>query len=355
VNSANKKVFLNVNFWIPFIERDYNISINKNESFLIQDQINIIFYFQTNLGKYILRVSYASRPIKHTEQDYLYELDILNYLTSQEFSVNKPLQNKKGGFLNYIETPNGFFYYCLLNYVEGNVIPITETDQFNFGRLIATMHQSLDKYESPYQRFSLDLNALISNPIELIEKYTETIHHDKIDQIKDIGIFITNFFEKRTFNDNSELLGVVHGDLWTHNVIYAENGVPNLIDFDYMGVSYKIYDVAVYFSMERHFNFLNNSQTKIVNKKLKQFVNGYNSIRKITDLEVEMLPYFELARWIFLFGIYFYLLHTRASEIINIHDKLVSMKEALNANIERFYSHICGLRVSIENGNLNYI
>jgi Ser/Thr protein kinase RdoA (MazF antagonist) len=355
VNREYRKVFCNINFWIPFIERDYNISINKNESFLIQDQINIIFYFRTNLGKYILRASYSNRPIKHTAQDYLYELDALNYLTSKEFSVNKPLQNRKGGFLNYIDTQNGSFYYCLLKYVEGNVIPIAETDQFNFGRLIATMHQTLDKYESPYQRFSLDLNLLIYNPIKLVEKYTKTIHQNKFEQIKEIGNFVTKFFEKHFYMDNSELIGVVHGDLWTHNVIYTDNVVPNLIDFDYMGVSYKVYDLAVYFSMERHFNPLNNTQMKIVNKKLQQFVDGYNSIRKITDLELEMLPYFELARWIFLFGIYFYLLHTRANEIINVHDKLISMKDALNENIERFYSLIYNLRVSIENGDLSYI
>jgi Ser/Thr protein kinase RdoA (MazF antagonist) len=355
VNGENKKAFLDVDFWIPFIERDYDISITKNESFLIQDQINIIFYFRTNLGKYILRASYVNRPIKHSEQDYLYELDALNYLTSKEFPVNKPLQNRKGFFLNYIETLNGSFYYCLLNYVEGNIIPITETDQFYFGGLIATMHQSLDKYDSPYKRFSLDLNSLIYNPIELIEKYLKTVHYDKFEQIKEIGLFVVKFFEKHSFKDNTELIGVVHGDLWTHNVIYTNDVNPYLIDFDYMGVSYKIYDLAVYISMEGHFDLLNSSQMKIVNKKLQQFVDGYSSIRKITDLEVEMLPYFELARWIFVIGIYSYLLHARANEIINVHDKLISMKDALNENIERFYSVICNLRSRIENGNLSFI
>ena len=212
LNQEHRKTIHDLNFWIPLLERDYDITIDKNKSFFIQDQINIIYLIQTTKGKFILRVSYKERPIVHTKEDYLYELNVLNYLSSLDFSVNSPLQTRSGKYLNFIEGSFGSYYYCLLNYIKGNVMIVEETDQKYLGKMIASLHKTLDNFESPYKRFHLDTDFLIKHPVEIIENFTEIDHQEKITSIKEIAEYISKYFNRISSKNNTHLSGIVHGD-----------------------------------------------------------------------------------------------------------------------------------------------
>lgn len=83
--------------------------------------------------------------------------------------------------------------------------------------------------------------------------------------------------------------GLCHGDVHHANALVCDEGLA-LLDFDFCGYGYRVYDLATY-------------QASVWNESLQTaFLAGYETVRPIRAQERRLLPYFVAARQIWVLG-----------------------------------------------------
>lgn len=97
-----------------------------------------------------------------------------------------------------------------------------------------------------------------------------------------------------------EYLARIHqyGDLHRGNVHFNGNK-PTIFDFDCMGYGYRAYDICIYAWNESFHN-----QEYLNTDEWKSFLEGYESIRKLTEAEKECIPAFMALRQVWLMGLH---------------------------------------------------
>ena len=81
--------------------------------------------------------------------------------------------------------------------------------------------------------------------------------------------------------------GIIHGDLFIDNIFFNKNRFVGFIDFYFSSNDYLMYEIAICinalcFDKKNNKFFLNN-------KKVKNLINGYQSIKKIPEKEKNAL------------------------------------------------------------------
>ena len=81
--------------------------------------------------------------------------------------------------------------------------------------------------------------------------------------------------------------GIIHGDLFVDNIFFSKNKFAGFIDFYFSSNDYLMYEIAICinalcFDKKNHKFVLNK-------KKIKNLINGYQSIKKISQKEKKSL------------------------------------------------------------------
>ena len=89
--------------------------------------------------------------------------------------------------------------------------------------------------------------------------------------------------------------GIVHLDIWYDNMAITEDKVISLFHFDFCGNGKQTLDVG-YFC--KHM-FIIEADKKQYELKIESFLKGYQSIRRLSNDELELIPEAVLAVFIF--------------------------------------------------------
>jgi len=81
--------------------------------------------------------------------------------------------------------------------------------------------------------------------------------------------------------------GIIHGDLFIDNIFFNKNKFSGFIDFYFSSNDYLMYEIAICIN-SLCFDKKNNSFV-INNKKIKNLINGYESIRPFSKKEKDAL------------------------------------------------------------------
>lgn len=95
--------------------------------------------------------------------------------------------------------------------------------------------------------------------------------------------------------------GLCHGDLHGGDVRYDENNKPVLFDFDSSGCGWRALDIGVFLASDGWMDITREAEDRR-QRKLEAFLNGYSSVRELTEQElfaIQLVPPF---RHIFLMG-----------------------------------------------------
>ena len=93
--------------------------------------------------------------------------------------------------------------------------------------------------------------------------------------------------------------GLCHGDLHPGNVRFDAAGKPTLFDFDCCGYGWRVYDLAVF-----HWNiYMERRPTRWRERRWEAFLRGYERVRALPGGLHECLPFFLVARQIWLLGL----------------------------------------------------
>jgi len=92
--------------------------------------------------------------------------------------------------------------------------------------------------------------------------------------------------------------GICHGDLNAGNFHVHGNDGWSLVDFEYFGYGWRVFDIATFFNTQ----LIDQGRTNDTKRILDAFLAGYQSRRPLSQSEMECLPYFVILRQLWLLG-----------------------------------------------------
>lgn len=274
-----------------FIIEKYNL--NKNGSCeLFRAGINHTYFITENEIKYVARVySYNWR----SKSEILAEINVLNVLKEHAINISYPIADKKGEFIQEINAPEGTRYLVLFSFAEGNKVRFINNETcFSIGSIMASIHTKM--FDKEINRIHYNLETLLELPYEYAKPFfSETLEEMKF--IKKQSTEIKDYFDLNELKNIPK--GIVHMDIWYDNMSITKQNKVTIFDFDFCGNGYLIFDVAYFCKQLFHIE----TDKKEYESKMKSFLNGYESIRKLTKEEMLLIPKAGAAIWIFYLGV----------------------------------------------------
>ncbi len=261
--------------------------INKKEILYINKKFDIdkILYFKgikqgienTNYllksknKKFILTI-FEKRV---SQKEIPFFMTLMDQLNNFKISCPKPLKNKNGNYLIKIKNKTA----CIVSFLNGkDKKKLNSKNCFDVGKTIAEMHLSSKKTRL-YRKNSMGIKNL--NPLFNSIKFRSK-------KFINLEKFLKNNFRDIKKKWPKKLpSGIIHGDLFIDNIFFKNNKLSGIIDFYFAANDYLMYEIAICVNA---LCFDKKGSKFLINKnKIKNFIKGYESIRKISIKEKKSL------------------------------------------------------------------
>ena len=290
-----------------FLEQ-YNINNFKDYKGITEGVENTNYLIKTSEQDYILTI-YEKRV---DENDLPFFIKLLSYLSENKFPCPKPIANKNNEKINRIKNKNA----ALVTFLNGqSKNKITSEECFEIGKITAQLHEITKKF---------DINRKNNLSIENWDSIFEKTIKQKIDLDESIIKKTKNYlnFLKDKWPKNLPQ-GIIHADLFPDNIFFKNNKVSGIIDFYFACNDFCAYEIAICINS---LCFDNNSTFNMT--KAKNLIDGYTSIRTLSEDEKKYLPILSMgaAMRFFLTRLYdFY--HTDNKADVKIKDPFEYLKK----------------------------
>jgi Ser/Thr protein kinase RdoA (MazF antagonist) len=255
---------------------------------LFRTGMNHTYFLSDNETKYALRVySYNWRSKSEINE----EIELLNLLSENDLGVSFPIKDINGEFIQEIKAPEGIRYVVLFSFAKGNKIRFLDTETCSLiGELMAKIHNlTANKI---IDRISYDKKSLL----ELPYTYLTQFFPEKLPEMEFIK-GIDAFFDKTDFENCQK--GIVHLDIWYDNMAVTGDREITMYDFDFCGNGEPVLDVGYFCKQLFHIE----TDKKEYEIKKKYFLDGYQSMRQLSEKELKMIPKAGLAVFVFYLGV----------------------------------------------------
>ncbi len=254
----------------------YNIEIPKN-CFFWHRGLSDIYLIETIGKSYIFRVSHQHWRTK-TEIDF--ELELLTFLKHRNIPVAQPLSTKSGHLSLEIDAPEGKRYAALFHCAPGEIAigDLNSIQSRLVGETVAKLHCASREFQTLAQRPPLNFKYLLDDSLQIIAPF---LHHRK-QELKYLVKTISYIKETvKELPQKPPFWGICWGDPHSGNVHFTPDNQMTLFDFDQCGYGWRIFDLA---------KFLQVSLQTGLSRKIRQaFLEGYQTVEKLTDLEESLL------------------------------------------------------------------
>lgn len=248
-----------------------------------------VYSFRNNNHEYILKITLGKvKDIREVEA----ELEFVNYLYNKGFSVSNAICSHNGELIETEKCDDDFFYARC--YAKASGVYISNMCNMSllnrWGQTMGRLHK-LSKQFVPSDGFYCKQwyeNPRLKNKHwdrEVIERVEEVTNH--------IG----------SLKSNKENYGITHNDLHQEN-FFINNGRLTVIDFDDLGYSWFMYDIAVVLYQVIYRNVFAQQDPDFNRRFFHTFIEGYSKENRIDDDLMLELPYFLQLRHIILYSAY---------------------------------------------------
>lgn len=252
--------------------------------------LNDTYKVSTEKESFMLRV-YRRGWRSLSEIDF--ELEALLYLQLKGAHVAAPVARKTGGFVTSILAPEGERHVIITQYAKGTVLRFDDAkDAVVFGQAAADIHGCSSGFRPKSSRYQLDLNHLLTEPLANIKPY---LAHRSADWelVNGLTARIRNLVNS-VGTDNLDY-GFCHGDFHGENA-HESGGTVTHFDFDCCGFGWRVYDLATFKWVVR----LLEKEEQL----WSSFLEGYQSKREISALDLSLIEPFIAIRDIWLLGVH---------------------------------------------------
>ncbi|MFK8137908.1 MAG: phosphotransferase enzyme family protein [Bdellovibrionales bacterium] len=266
----------------------------------IQHGENATFKVSTAKSNFLLRLH---RDSYHSKEAILEELELLNWLSNNSvLEVQKPLSSK---FKKYVELGEGermpSRFCSILHWRDGrSKYKSLSSGHFeSVGELTSNLHKSTKGFKLNHRNY-WDTQGLIGlestmGSFRSIESSISKKQYEILSDCRKMVFSKLMNYQKKY----PEKMNVVHGDLHFGNLLWSQNKVTP-IDFDDCGYGFELMDLAV--TLNASSNILKNVGKTEAKRITDSLLNGYSKSMSLSDFDLEILPYFILARDLVLFA-----------------------------------------------------
>ena len=271
----------------------------------IQEGIeNSNYFVKTDSGKFILTV-YEKRV---EEKDLPFFMGLMKNIFNENFPSPEPIINKNGNYITEIFGKKA----AVVSFLEGtskkNLTPgnchevgiytaklHTITKNLNIKR---TNRLSVNSWRLIYRKIQRDCSKIYPDLTKIIERNLEIIEDKWPKNIP---------------------RGIIHADLFPDNIFFKGNKLTGIIDFYFSCYDFYALEIAICLNALCFEGKNENLSFNVT--KAKKFIDGYSSIRKLTEEEKESLK-------ILCHGAAMRFLLTRVFDYLNLtEDALVKIKD----------------------------
>ncbi|WP_158278913.1 phosphotransferase [Leucothrix arctica] len=270
------------------LEHHYDLSPIKSCVFYVFG-LHDNYLVKTEESQFILRLY---RNQWRNADEVFFELELLNYLKQQAQAVASPLHTKAHELAFEIQSPEGVRFSALFNYADGKGLTqeISTQESELLGTTIANIHSATGDFKTTHKRNELNLTYLLDESVELIAPF---INAEKQEFLTEIQKKLHKQLLPITQSDAD--FGICIGDVNQSNFHINTSKQITVFDFDQCGYGYRAFEVGKFSS----------SLFRSPNKKqlTKAFLKGYETVRKLSTVEKNAIPYFEIAATIWVMSI----------------------------------------------------
>jgi len=276
---------------------------------------NIAYIIRTKSNKYFLRLSPLG-PRWRSKEEIAAEIELLDYLATNDFPVSSPIAGIKGNKIISWQKHHGY----LRGYAAGKEkIRPTVKEIKEFGVLLGKFHSLVENYKTKNKRRHIWDPAATKKYFFSIKKSLDKE-------------FIALFLEGLSALQFSKKLpsGSIHEDLGRRHVLWRNNKIVNVLDFDRFYFAPLIFDLG---QAIRGWCFTNDWR-KWSQNNFKALISGYQTKRRLSQAEkkglVDSIKFAVLERSLSFYSRYIYVTKDKADldyawfslqKIINIVDK----------------------------------
>jgi len=282
------------------IEQEYGFSQVDCKLFskMVRTQDNDHYRVRTGDGaKYVARIYQLSNALQREEDDYLFELDWLNFLKAEGLPISYPMARKDGRYLGSVNAPEGKRYYALFSFADGDEMSLDDEGQlFRCGEEMARIHLVSNQYKPKHERQIMDLEYLVDRSVERIMSLWDENREEDLDLVFTSAAEAKEEILSLLRNEESteDSWGPIGGDFHNASVGFDKAGNPTFFNFDLCGYGWRAYDIAVF--------LLNTGLIHKPEELSEAFFAGYYSVRPLSQNEHAAISPFLTIRRIWLTG-----------------------------------------------------
>ena len=233
---------------------------------------NTNYLLKTKNNKFILTI-FEKRVQK---KDLPFFMKLMDSLNQKKINCPKPLKDKNGNYLTIIKKKSA----CIVTFLNGKDKKIINNRNcYDAGKNIAKLHKVSHKIRL-YRKNSMSFNSLDSLLKNIKFKSKTIISHLK-------PVLKKNLKEIKKEWPKNIPKGIIHGDLFIDNIFFKKNKFAGFIDFYFSSNDYLMYEIAICINSlcfdKKNNKFVMNKQ------KIKNLINGYQSVKKISEKEKKSL------------------------------------------------------------------
>ena len=271
----------------------------------IQEGIeNSNYFVKTDSGKFILTV-YEKRV---EEKDLPFFMGLMKNIFNENFPSPEPIINKNGNYITEIFGKKA----AVVSFLEGTSKKnLTPDNCYEVGIYTAKLHMitknlnikrtnklSVNSWRLIYRKIQRDCSKIYPDLTKIIERNLEIIEDKWPKNIP---------------------RGIIHADLFPDNIFFKGNKLTGIIDFYFSCYDFYALEIAICLNALCFEGKNENLSFNVT--KAKKFIDGYSSIRKLTEEEKESLK-------ILCHGAAMRFLLTRVFDYLNLtEDALVKIKD----------------------------
>jgi len=251
---------------------NYNLGKLLNYEEIKEGIENTNYLVQLEKGKFILTV-YEKRV---EEKDLPFFIGLMKNLFNKDFPSPEPIINKNGNYISEVLKKKA----AVVSFLDGiSKKNLTSNDCFEVGLNSAKLHLitkgltgkrenklSVNSWRKIYNKVKNDCSKIDLNLPKIIEKNLNEVEKKWPKNIP---------------------AGVIHADLFPDNIFFKDNKLSGIIDFYFSCYDFYAFEIAICFNALCFEGRNENLSFNVT--KAKKFVDGYTSVRKLTEDEKKSL------------------------------------------------------------------
>jgi len=250
----------------------YNLGKLLNYKGIQEGIENTNYFIQTDKGKFILTV-YEKRV---EEKDLPFFMGLMKNLFDANFPSPEPIINKNGNYVTEISGKKAAVVSFLDGSAKKNLNP---NDCHKVGVQAAKLHLitknligkrenklSVNSWRKIYRKVQKDCSRIHLNLAKTIEKNLDEIENNWPNNIPS---------------------GIIHADLFPDNIFFKDDKLTGIIDFYFSCYDFYVFEIAICLNALCFEGQKENLSFNVT--KAKKFIDGYSSIKKLTEEEKKCL------------------------------------------------------------------